>query len=58
MDAVRRIASLLPAPCFLVTIAMIARDWTTLISILLLTGLVKGWVREYVDEGKLEPPKR
>jgi AGCS family alanine or glycine:cation symporter len=29
-----------------------------LISILLLTGLVKGWVREYVDEGKLEPPKR
>ena len=28
-----------------------------LISILLLTGLVKGWVREYVDEGKLEPPK-
>ena len=29
-----------------------------LISILLLTGLVKGWVREYVDEGKLEPPQR
>jgi AGCS family alanine or glycine:cation symporter len=29
-----------------------------LISILLLTGLVKGWVHEYVDEGKLEPPKR
>jgi AGCS family alanine or glycine:cation symporter len=29
-----------------------------LISILLLTGLVKGWVREYVDEGKLEPPKQ
>jgi AGCS family alanine or glycine:cation symporter len=28
-----------------------------LISILLLTGLVKGWVGEYVDEGKLEPPK-
>jgi AGCS family alanine or glycine:cation symporter len=28
-----------------------------LISILLLTGLVKGWVREYVAEGKLEPPK-
>jgi AGCS family alanine or glycine:cation symporter len=28
-----------------------------LISILLLTGLVKGWVHEYVDEGKLEPPK-
>ncbi len=28
-----------------------------LISILLLTGLVKGWVREYVDEGKLEPLK-
>jgi AGCS family alanine or glycine:cation symporter len=29
-----------------------------LLSILLLTGLVKGWVREYVDEGKLEPPQR
>jgi AGCS family alanine or glycine:cation symporter len=29
-----------------------------LISILLLTGLVKGWVGEYVNEGKLEPPKR
>ncbi len=29
-----------------------------LISILLLTGLVKGWVHEYVDEGKLEPPQR
>jgi AGCS family alanine or glycine:cation symporter len=29
-----------------------------LISILLLTGLVKGWVGEYVEEGKLEPPKR
>jgi AGCS family alanine or glycine:cation symporter len=29
-----------------------------LISILLLTGLVKGWVHEYVDEGKLEPPKK
>jgi AGCS family alanine or glycine:cation symporter len=29
-----------------------------LISILLLTGLVKGWVGEYADEGKLEPPKR
>jgi len=28
-----------------------------LISILLLTGLVKGWTREYVAEGKLEPPK-
>jgi AGCS family alanine or glycine:cation symporter len=28
-----------------------------LISILLLTGLVKGWTREYVSEGKLEPPK-
>ena len=28
-----------------------------LISILLLTGLVKGWVGEYVEEGKLEPPK-
>ena len=27
-----------------------------LISILLLTGLVKGWTREYVAEGKLEPP--
>jgi AGCS family alanine or glycine:cation symporter len=29
-----------------------------LISILLLTGLVKGWTREYVAEGKLEPPAR
>jgi AGCS family alanine or glycine:cation symporter len=29
-----------------------------LISILLLTGLVKRWTKEYVDEGKLEPPKR
>jgi AGCS family alanine or glycine:cation symporter len=29
-----------------------------LISILLLTGLVKGWTREYVAEGKLEPPTR
>ena len=29
-----------------------------LISILLLTGLVKGWTREYVEEGKLAPPKR
>jgi len=28
-----------------------------LISILLLTGLVKGWTKEYVSEGKLEPPK-
>jgi AGCS family alanine or glycine:cation symporter len=28
-----------------------------LISILLLTGLVKGWTKEYVAEGKLEPPK-
>jgi AGCS family alanine or glycine:cation symporter len=28
-----------------------------LISILMLTGLVKGWVGEYVEEGKLEPPK-
>jgi AGCS family alanine or glycine:cation symporter len=27
-----------------------------LISILLLTGLVKGWTREYVAEGKLQPP--
>jgi AGCS family alanine or glycine:cation symporter len=27
-----------------------------LISILLLTGVVKGWTREYVAEGKLEPP--
>ena len=25
--------------------------------ILLLTGLVKGWTKEYVAEGKLEPPK-
>ena len=28
-----------------------------LISILLLTGMVKGWTKEYVAEGKLEPPK-
>ncbi|MFV2074174.1 MAG: alanine/glycine:cation symporter family protein [Thermoanaerobaculales bacterium] len=28
-----------------------------LISILLLTGLVKGWTKTYVAEGKLEPPK-
>ena len=28
-----------------------------LISILLLTGLVKGWTKEYVEEGKLEPPE-
>jgi AGCS family alanine or glycine:cation symporter len=28
-----------------------------LISILLLTGLVKGWTKEYVAEGKLQPPK-
>jgi len=28
-----------------------------LISILLLTGMVKGWTREYVAEGKLDPPK-
>jgi AGCS family alanine or glycine:cation symporter len=27
-----------------------------LISILLLTGVVKRWTKEYVDEGKLEPP--
>jgi len=27
-----------------------------LISILLLTGVVKGWTKEYVAEGKLEPP--
>jgi len=27
-----------------------------LISILLLTGLVKGWTKEYAAEGKLEPP--
>jgi len=27
-----------------------------LISILLLTGVVKGWTKQYVDEGKLEPP--
>ena len=27
-----------------------------LISILLLTGVVKGWTKTYVDEGKLEPP--
>jgi AGCS family alanine or glycine:cation symporter len=29
-----------------------------LVSILLLTGLVKGWTKEYVAEGKLEPPTR
>ena len=29
-----------------------------LISILLLTGLVKGWTRGYVEAGKLEPPER
>ncbi len=29
-----------------------------LLSILLLTGQVKKWTREYVDEGKLEPPAR
>jgi AGCS family alanine or glycine:cation symporter len=29
-----------------------------LISILLLTGLVKGWTKEYVAAGKLEPPNR
>jgi AGCS family alanine or glycine:cation symporter len=28
-----------------------------LISILLLTGVVKGWTKEYVAEGKLEPPE-
>jgi len=28
-----------------------------LFSILLLTGLVKGWTKEYVAEGKLEPPQ-
>ncbi len=28
-----------------------------LISILLLTGVVKGWTKEYVDHGKLEPPE-
>jgi AGCS family alanine or glycine:cation symporter len=28
-----------------------------LVSILLLTGQVKVWTREYVDEGKLEPPR-
>ena len=28
-----------------------------LLSILLLTGKVKLWTKEYVDEGKLEPPK-
>jgi AGCS family alanine or glycine:cation symporter len=27
-----------------------------LISILLLTGLVKSWTRDYVEQGKLEPP--
>jgi AGCS family alanine or glycine:cation symporter len=27
-----------------------------LISILLLTGVVKGWTKEYVADGKLEPP--
>jgi hypothetical protein len=29
-----------------------------LLSILLLTGVVKGWTRQYVADGKLEPPKR
>ncbi len=29
-----------------------------LLSILLLTGKVKGWTRQYVAEGKLEPPAR
>ena len=29
-----------------------------LLSILLLTGKVKGWTRQYVAEGKLEPPER
>ena len=29
----------------------------SLLSILLLTGRVKQWTREYVEEGKLEPPK-
>jgi AGCS family alanine or glycine:cation symporter len=29
-----------------------------LLSILLLTGQVKRWTREYVEEGKLEPPQR
>jgi AGCS family alanine or glycine:cation symporter len=29
-----------------------------LLSILLLTGVVKRWTREYVEEGKLEPPIR
>lgn len=29
-----------------------------LLSILLLTGQVKGWTRRYADEGKLEPPQR
>ena len=28
-----------------------------LISILLLTGIVKKWTKEYVDEGGLEPPE-
>jgi AGCS family alanine or glycine:cation symporter len=28
-----------------------------LISILLLTGKVRGWTRQYVDDGKLEPPR-
>lgn len=28
-----------------------------LISILLLTGVVKGWTKQYVAEGKLEPPE-
>jgi len=28
-----------------------------LISILLLTGVVKGWTKDYVDAGKLEPPE-
>ena len=27
----------------------------SLLSILLLTGLVAGWTREYVESGKLEP---
>jgi AGCS family alanine or glycine:cation symporter len=29
-----------------------------LLSILLLTGVVKGWTKQYVAEGKLEPPTR
>lgn len=28
-----------------------------LLSILLLTGVVKGWVKKYVSEGKMEPPE-